>query len=207
MAFLYVLMTFHGHAQNYNFNFGGGPGFPLSTTSNLAGASYHLVVGGGPNLFPHVKMNFEFMFHGIPPHQSVINQLGVANVKGRLYSLSANLLAGTTIGNGKNAYFVGGGGWYRRTLEAKQTVIQAGSVCSPYWEWWGVQCVNGIFATDTTVGSQTSSGPGFNVGGGITIRLGDSDSPAHLYVEVRYHHAFTRNLDTVVLPLTFGIRF
>lgn len=207
MALLCVLVTFQGHAQNYNFNVGAGPGFPLGTTRNLAGTSYHLVAGSGPSLFPHVKMNLEFMFHGIPPHQSVINQLAIADVKGRLYSLSANLLAGTTIGYGKSAYFVGGGGWYRRTLEAKPTVIQEGQVCSPYWGWWDVQCVNGIFATDITVGSRTSSAPGFNVGGGITIRLRDSDFPPHFYMEVRYHQAFTRNFDTMVLPLTFGIRF
>lgn len=202
-----MFFTIRGHSQNYNFNFGGGPGFPLSTTSNLAGISYNFVVGGGPNLSSHVKMNLEFMFHGIPPHQSVIDQLGLADVKGRLYSLSANLLAGTSVGDGKSVYVIGGGGWYRRTLEAKQTVIQAGEVCSPYWEWWDVQCGNGIFVTEMTVGSRTSSAPGFNVGGGVTIRLGDSDSPANFYVEVRYHHAFTRNFDTVVLPVTLGIRF
>jgi len=86
-----------------------------------------------------------------------------------------------------------------------QTVLQAGTLCSPYWSWWGNECVNGIFATDVTVGSRTSSAPGFNVGGGLTYRMGDS--PAHLYVEVRYHQAFTRNVHTVVLPLTLGIRF
>jgi hypothetical protein len=204
-ALIYVLLTLRGCAQNYNLNIGAGPGFPLNATSNLAGISYNFVAGGGPNLYPHLKMNVEFMFQGIPPHQSVINQLGVADVKGRLYSLSANLLAGTPIGYGKSAYIVGGGGWYRRTLEAKRTVIQAGSVCSPYWAWWSVQCVNGIFPADTTVGSATSSAAGLNVGGGIAIRLGDSS--ANFYIEVRYHRAFTRNFDTEVLPLTFGIRF
>jgi hypothetical protein len=204
---LSVLVPLRGDAQNYNFNFGAGPGFPLGTTSNLAGISYNFVVGGGPNLSSHFKMNAEFMFHGIPPHQSVIDQLGLADVKGRLYSLSANLIAGTMIGSGKGAYIIAGGGWYRRTLEAKQRVLQAGTVCSPYWEWWDVQCGNGIFVTEETIGSRTSSAAGFNVGGGITIRLGDSDSPANFYMEIRYHRAFTRNVDTVVLPLTLGIRF
>jgi hypothetical protein len=37
-------------------------------------------------------------------------------------------------------------------------------------------------------GSGTVLAPGFNVGGGLAFRLGDST--AHLYAEVRYHRAF-----------------
>ena len=96
-------------------------------------------------------------------------------------------------------------GWYRRTLEAKQTVLQAGEQCAPVWEWWNVQCVNGIFPTDVTVGSRTISAGGFNVGGGLAFRLGDS--PTNLYVEVRYHHAMTGRVETEILPLTFGVRW
>ena len=60
---LCLLATLPSSAQErFNFNFGGGPGFPLAKTSELANTFYHLVVGGGPNLHPHVKMNFEFMF-------------------------------------------------------------------------------------------------------------------------------------------------
>ena len=154
---------------------------------------------------PHAKLTGEFMFHGIPVRKNIVNQLGLSDVKGRLYALSANLLVGGSIGHGKTVYGIGGWGWYRRTLEAKQTFLQAGTLCSPYWSWWGEECVNGIFAQDVTVGSRTTSAPGFNVGGGLTYQLGDS--PAHIYVEVRYHRAYTHNVRTEVLPLTFGIRF
>jgi hypothetical protein len=87
--------------QRFNFNFGGGPGFPLSDTSDFAKTSYNFVVGVGPNLRPHVKMNFEFMFHGLPVQQSVIDQVGVSDVKGRLYSLTGNLILGSSIGGAK----------------------------------------------------------------------------------------------------------
>ncbi|HXW93558.1 MAG TPA: hypothetical protein VEK33_23615 [Terriglobales bacterium] len=205
ILFIYCLLTLQASAQGYNFNFGGGPGFPLSTTSDFANTSYNLVVGGGSNLTTHSKMNAEFMFHGLPLQQSVIDQVGVANVKGRLYSLSGNLILGTTIGGSKTAYLIGGGGWYRRTLEAKETVLQAGTKCAPVWAWWNLQCVNGIFPTAVTVGSRTSSAPGFNVGGGFGFRLWDSS--ANFYTEIRYHRAFTPGIDTTVLPLTFGIRW
>jgi hypothetical protein len=204
-SLLCAFLGVQGHAQAYNFNIGAGPGFPLGSTNQFANISYNFVTGGGINLSPHIKMNAEFMFHGIPVQKGIVDQLGFSDVKGRLYALTANLLIGGPIGHGKAVYVIGGGGWYRRTLEAKQTAFQAGTACSPYWSWWGEECVNGIFATDVTVGSRTSSAPGFNVGGGLTYQLGDS--LAHLYVEVRYHLAYTRNVHTEVLPLTLGIRF
>lgn len=204
-ALVLFLLALPVRAQSFNFNLGGGPGFPLGTTADFVHNSYDFVVGGGPNLHPHIKMNVEFMFHGIPVHQDIIEQAGVSDIKGRLYALSGNLMVGTSTGGTKGAYLIGGGGWYRRTLEATQTVLQKGTVCAPFWEWWNVQCVDGIYPTDVTVGSRTVSAPGVNLGGGLTFGLGESR--ANFYVEVRYHRAFTRNVDTVVLPLTFGIRF
>ncbi|MFZ1009240.1 MAG: outer membrane beta-barrel protein [Candidatus Sulfotelmatobacter sp.] len=204
VAFIGSLLTLPALAQGYNFNFGGGPGFPLGKTSDFTNISYNFVAGAGPNLRPHVAMNTEFMFHGLPVQRKIIDQLGVSDVKGRFYSLTGNLIVGSS-GRGKSAYLIAGGGWYRRTLEAKQTVLKAGEVCEPEWIWWDVQCVNGIVPTDITVGSRTSSAGGFNVGGGLAFRLGDSS--ANFYTEVRYHRAFTQNVDTAVLPLTFGIRW
>jgi hypothetical protein len=37
--------------------------------------------------------------------------------------------------------------------------------------------------------------------------FGLGESSANFYAEVRYHRAFTRNVETSVLPLTFGIRW
>lgn len=204
-ALVLFLMALPACAQSFNFNFGAGPGFPFGTTADFVHNSYDLVVGGGLNLRAHIKMDTEFMFHGIPVDQDIIKQVGVSNIKGRLYSLSGNLMIGTSTSGAIGAYLIGGGGWYRRTLEAKQTVLQRGTVCAPFWEWWNVQCVDGIYPTDVTVGSRTVSAPGFNIGGGLTFGLGES--PANLYIEVRYHRAFTRSVDTVVLPITFGVRF
>jgi len=206
MVFLFCVLTVPAFAQQrYNFDVGGGPGFPLSTASDYVKTSYNLVAGGGLNLTPHLKLIGEFMFHGLPVQQSIIDELGVTNVKGRLYALSGNLSGGTSIGRGRSVYAIGGGGWYRRTLEAKQKVLQEGTKCEPSWIWFAVECVDGIFPTTVTVASRTSSAPGFNVGGGIAFRLGESR--LNIYTEVRYHRAFTKDVDTTVLPLTFGLRW
>jgi len=206
MVFLYCVLTVPAFAQpRYNWNAGGGPGFPLSTASDYVKTSYNLVAGGGLNLTPHLKLIGDFMFHGLPVKQSIIDELGVTNVKGRLYALSGNVQGGTSIGRGRSVYAVAGGGWYRRTLEAKQKVLQEGTKCEPSWIWFDVQCVDGIFPTTVTVASRTSSAPGFNVGGGIAFRIGETR--ANIYTEVRYHRAFTKDVDTTVLPLTFGVRW
>jgi hypothetical protein len=204
IVFICGLLTLPSSAQSFNFNVGGGPGIPLGTTSDFAHTSYNFVVGGGPNLVSHVKLNAEFMFHGLPVHDNIIQQFDFSDIKGRLYSLTGNLIVGTSIGAGKSAYLIGGGGWYRRTMEAKQTVLSIGEICEPWW-WWDAQCVNGIVTSEVTVGSRTSSAGGFNIGGGLTFRLGESS--ASFYTEVRYHRAFTRNVETTVLPVTFGVRW
>jgi Outer membrane protein beta-barrel domain len=194
-----------GHAQRYNLNVGVGPGFPLSAASDFASTSYNIVAGGGRNLGYHLKLTGEFMFQGLPLKQSVANELGVSQVKGRLYSVSANLLWGVPLTNKIGAYAIGGGGWYRRSLEAQNTVLQAGSVCEPGWIWWDIECTNGIFPTQVTVGSRSSDAGGFNIGGGFTFRVGTTST--NIYAEVRYHKAFTANIDTTVLPVTFGLRW
>lgn len=204
LVFVCGLLTPPSSAQGFNFNFGGGPGFPLGETNQFAHPSYNFVVGGGHNVVPHVNMNAEFMYHGLPVDRSIVKPLGLSNVNGRLYSLTGNLLIGTSIGGHRNAYLIGGGGWYRRTMQAKQTVLKVGEVCEPWW-WWDAQCVNGIVSSEETVGSRTSSAGGFNVGGGLMFQIGDST--ANFYAEVRYHRAFTSTVDTTVLPITFGFRW
>src|SRR5579862_4427382 len=157
--FIYGLLTLPLSAQGFNFNIGAGPGFPLGTTSDYAHTSYNFVVGGGPNLVPHVKLNSEFMFEGLPIHDNIIQQYDFSDIKGRLYSLTGNVIVGSSIGAGKGVYLIGGGGWYRRTIEAKQTVLSIGEVCEPWW-WFDAQCVNGILTNEVTVGSRTSSAGG-----------------------------------------------
>jgi len=192
-------------AQRYTFNFGAGPGFPVSQASTFANTSYNIVAGAGRNLSAHLKMDGEFMFQGLPLKSSVADQLGVSQVKGRLYAFTGNILWGIPLGSKVGAYAIGGGGFYRRTLEAQQTVFKAGEVCEPGWVWFAIECTNGVFPTDVTVGSRSANAGGFNIGGGLTYRLGKS--PANLYAEVRYHKAFTADVDTTVLPLTFGVRW
>src|SRR4051794_28262471 len=95
MVFIYGLLTLPSWAQGFNFNIGGGPGFPLGRTSDFAKTSYNFVVGAGPNLVPHVKLDAEFMFQAPPIHQNIIHQFVFGEVKGSFYSQTRNLIVGT----------------------------------------------------------------------------------------------------------------
>lgn len=90
-ALVFFLLVLPACGQSFNFNIGGGAGFPLGTTADFVHNSYDLVIGGGKSA-PPPKMNVEFMFHGIPVNQDIINQVGVSDRKGRLYVLSGNLM-------------------------------------------------------------------------------------------------------------------
>ena len=108
-ALIWNVLTLAALGQGYIFNVGAGPGFPLSPTSDLSHTFYNLVVGGGPNISSHVKMNAEFMFKGLPVNENIIKETRLSDVLGRLYSLTGNFIVEGGSG-GKNAYIIGGGG-------------------------------------------------------------------------------------------------
>jgi hypothetical protein len=54
------------------------------------------------------------------------------------------------------------------------------------------------------LGSVTSNALGGNIGGGVSIPLGQSGVEA--FGEVRYHYANTGVTSTAFVPVTFGLR-
>ena len=71
--------------------------------------------------------------------------------------------------------------------------------------WWGFTCTSGMVTPNQTVKGYDSSVLGGNVGGGLTIKIGD---PSYrVYVEPRYHYAPTKNVTTRLMVITLGIRY
>jgi len=190
--------------SRWNFNIGGGFGVPLSTTSDFAGTGGNFVVGGGPNISRIFGVDGEFMWQGLPIKQNVINAIGVPDAHAREYSVTGNLIIHIPTGKRFAPYLIGGGGWYHRSGEATAPALVPGTVCPPFWVWWGT-CVSGLWPGNVVIASSSSNAFGGNVGGGLTFRIGES----HLkfYSEVRYHHASHDHVDTDVLPVTFGLRW
>jgi len=187
----------------WNFNIGGGVGFPLSTTSDFVGNGGNFVVGGGPNFTRYLGVNSEFMWQDLPIKGSVINAFS-PDANAREYSVTLNGILQNPGTSRIGAYIIGGGGWYHRSGKATAQVLVPGTVCPAFWNWWGT-CVNGLWPADVVIASGSSNSFGGNIGAGVSVRI--AESPVKFYTEVRYHHASHNTIDTDLLPLTFGFRW
>ena len=195
------------HAQDFprwNFNIGGGVGFPLSTTSDFVGNGANFVVGGGPSFTRYLGANAEFMWHDLPTKDSVVNALGVPDAHAREYSVTLNGILQNPGTSRIGAYIIGGGGWYHRSGKVTAPALVAGTVCPAFWVWWGT-CVNGVWPANIVIASASSNSFGGNIGAGMSVRIGET--PVKVYTELRYHHASHNHVDTDLLPLTFGLRW
>jgi hypothetical protein len=203
------------HAQDYsdkiNSNIGGMASLPLSPTSNFAKTSWGLVGGVGYNFSTHHSVVGEFMWSVLYPTDSSLEPIQVASndnsITGHvnLYALTGNYrfeLQGKRLGG----YFIGGGGWYYRTLGFKKPASSgSNTICTPAWVWWGFNCASGMVIPNQIRGSYESSVLGGNIGVGFTIKV--AESGPRVYVEPRYHYAPTKNVTTKLMEVTVGIRY
>jgi hypothetical protein len=208
IALLLACTSFFLHAQDsnrFNFDVGGGVGIPIGNTSDLAGVSGNVVVGGGVNLTPAFGFNGEFMWHGLPPTNDVLHAISVTDATASLYSLTGNFIGRIGAHRRFGAYVIGGGGWYRRSWKVSAPALVPGTVCGPSFSWFGVTCVNGLVPASFVLADGSINGGGWNIGGGLTF--GHEGPGMRIYTEVRYHKAYFSNFDTEVLPVTFGFRW
>jgi opacity protein-like surface antigen len=191
-------------ASKFNFDIGGGVSFPLKTTSNVANSGGNFEVGGGLNMGKMLGFNGEFMWQDLPPKQSVIALTGAPNGSARLYSFTGNVIVHSPEVHKFGVYGISGIGWYHRSWDLTAPTLAIGTTCFPSFAFWGVVCTNGLVSATQTLKSGSTNGFGWNIGGGLTYRLG-----AHLkfYTEPRVHFAYLSHFNTRILPLTFGIRW
>ncbi len=211
-----LLMAFCGvlHAQNdfekLNAHVGALISFPLSPTSTYVHTGWGLEGGAGYNFTSHHSILAELMWNRLYATDSGIQPLRAASqthVDGQsnLYAFTGNYeyqIPGRVLG----AYFIGGGGlYYRITNLSKRINSGIGTPCAPGWIWWGFTCIAGTVTSNQSVGSASSTAFGFNAGGGLTARVGES--PFRLYFESRYHYAPNKNVSTQLVTISVGIRY
>lgn len=203
------------HAQEepekINSNLGAALSLPMGPTGSVAKTSWGLTGGVGYNFNEHHSVIGEFMWSALYPSDGALQPLRVAlqdnSISGHsnLYAVTGNYryqMQGKVFG----AYFIGGGGWYYRTVGLSKPVTSGtNTVCTPSWLWWGFTCASGIVTANQTIGSKTSGVLGGNVGIGFTMKV--ADPSYRFYVEPRYHYAPTKNVTTQLLEITVGIRY
>ena len=166
-------------------------------------------LGAGYNFTRRHAIVGEFMWNWLYVTDSALEPVREAlqspniNGHGELFTVSSNYkfeLRGKTFGT----YFIGGPGWYHRIAKLSKPV-PAGTVCiNPLSVWWGDNCTP-AGTTNATIASTSLNSLGFNAGMGFTIRVGEA--PYRFYFESRYHYAPTKNVNTQLVSIVFGIRY
>ena len=187
----------------WNFNVGGGVGFPIKDTGKFVNDGGNFSIGAGPNFGRFFGLKGEFMWQDLPLKQEVLTLTGSPDSSSRLYGLTGNLIFRIPTGTRLGLYAIGGGGWYHASGELTTPTVVPGTVCSPFWGWWGA-CTTGLIPVDAVLASRSADAFGGNIGGGLTFRISGS---MKFYTEVRYHHAGYHIGSIDVLPLTFGFRW
>jgi hypothetical protein len=194
--------------SRFNFDAGGGFAIGRGDVANFTSTSYNGVVGGGLNLSRSFGVNAEYMYYNLAFKDSVIQKQGLPGAKGHLQSVTLNGIYTVPLHSRLGFYGIGGFGWYQRSVSARSQLLVGPDTtpCQPAWIWWGITCMNGFVSPTQTLSSRTLDAVGFNFGGGITYRLPWAHH-AKLYAEGRYHRAYHSDVETIVFPVTFGVRW
>ena len=200
-----VLFAGPSIAQNPNrfaFNVGGGFTEPAGGTNGRLDMGFNVNAGAGVNFVPHFGVMAEFGFNHLDLNSSVLAANAVPDGTARIFSLTLNPIIHLNPRGRFDAYLIGGGGYYRRTVEFTAPTVTTITGFDPFY---------GVFfpidiPANVVLGSFTQNKAGWNAGGGVSVRV-RGDSNAKLYAESRYHYIYTTPVKTMVLPVTFGLRW
>jgi hypothetical protein len=194
--------------NRYNFTVGGGPGIGKGEVAAFVGNSDQVVLGGGMNFSRMFGVDAEYMYYNLSFRPSVIQNQNLPGAGGHLQSISLDGIVNVPRHLGKfGAYGIFGIGFYRRSVSANTQMLQTNYICQPAWvRWWDINCLNGSPQTPQTLSSFSRDAGGFNYGGGLTYRLNHLHN-SKLYIEYRYHRAYQADGQTIVLPITVGLRW
>lgn len=206
---LFASASAQSNFSRYNFTAGGGLGIGRGEVASFVGNSGQVVAGGGVNFSRLFGVDAEYMYYNLPIRPSVAN--GPANLhgtSGHLQSISLDGIVNVPYHAGKlGAYGIFGIGFYRRSVSANTQLLDINNVCQDiYARWYGINCLNGFPRTRQTLSSYSKDAGGFNFGGGATYRLNYLDH-AKVFIEFRYHRAYHSDGQTIVMPITVGLRW
>jgi Outer membrane protein beta-barrel domain len=193
--------------NRFNFTAGGGLGIGRSYVGVFSGDSYHGVVGGGVNLSRLFGVDAEYMYYDLGIRPSVATAASLNNASGNLQSVSLDGILKAPLHNKFGAYGIFGLGFYRRSVSANKNFLQFPQNCQAIWNrWYGIDCLNGGLQGSQTLSSFSKDAGGFNFGGGVTYRLNHLYH-AKVFLEYRYHRAYHSDAQTIVMPITVGLRW
>jgi hypothetical protein len=193
----------------YNFNVGAGLGIGQGAVSDFVGNSFEVTAGAGMNLNHIFGVNAEYMYYNLNLRSYVADHQDLPNATGSMNSVSVNGIVRSPYHLGRwGAYGIFGVGFYRRS-ESTHQVLPVGSLCQPAWVWWDVYCTGNppsVQNSPVTLSSFSKIAGGYNYGGGLTYNLNHFHK-SKVYFEWRYHKAYFSDVQSVVWPVTVGLRW
>lgn len=199
------MLAWPAAAQNTDrltFHIGGGFTEPVRYTDGRLDTGLNVTGGAGINLAPRIGIVGEFGYNHLGLSGAALAAAGIPNGSTRIYSLTANPIIRLNPRGRLDAYLIGGGGYYRRTIELTAPTVTTVTVFDPFWGLFYPAAV----PANVILGSNTQNKGGLNIGGGISVAL-RADSNAKFFAETRYHYLYTTPVRTTMLPVTFGFRW
>ncbi|HKX32520.1 MAG TPA: outer membrane beta-barrel protein [Blastocatellia bacterium] len=162
---------------------------------------WSVTAGAGYRFNQYLGVMGEYSYSGLGVADRALGTLRVPTGKASVLSLTANPTVHFGARSPVGAYLIGGGGLYRRRVNFDQPTTGPVVITDPWWGYNGPAAV----PANTVIGAVSSWAAGWNLGGGVTFKL--SGTRTRLFVEYRYHRAYTRNSQTVITPMTVGVRW
>jgi len=179
---------------------GAGFTFPVDKIANHTKNGFNFVASGGPRFNPRFSVTLDFSLHYMDVKNFLESpETGVSLSFGsiaRLWSLTANPSYEFIKQERFGSYATAGYGLYNRKLLLAAPGVIPAVACDQFWN----VCIGK--PSGTVTGDFNVYKGGYNFGGGVMFT-----PHVKFFVETRYHHMFTSKGATIVIPLTFGIRW
>ncbi len=194
--------------NRYTYSVGGGLGIGLEDVASYVGDSFHGVVTGGMNFNRIFGADVEYMYYDLNFRPSVKFDQSLTDQSGSMQSISVDGIVNVPYHLGKlSAYGIFGVGFYHRAVSIPSRVLPAGTIYQPAWRWWDIdRDIFGNPIPGQVMSSNSKDAGGFNYGGGVTYPLNHIFN-SKLFVEWRYHRAYHSDGQTIVMPITIGLRW
>jgi opacity protein-like surface antigen len=204
---LAIVFSRHSYGQDrlkhVTFDAGAGFSFPVGQLENHADTGFNFVASGGARFNSRLSLNLDFSLHYFNVENSLQSPVtGVDFALGsmvRVWSLTVNPRYQFWKAEKFTTYATAGYGLYNRQLQIPAPGPVTATACEAFW--------NVCVGQSTTKGASISGNinpyrGGYNVGAGVNF-----GTRTKFFVETRYHHMFTTNSPTEIIPLTFGVRW
>jgi hypothetical protein len=183
--------------------FGAGVNNPIGQTAEFTHSSGTFAAGLGYRLSTNQSVLAQYYFSTMPFNSAIVDQLGFLKPSSSLYSVTINYKWEFRTSSASRPYLIGGSGWYHRVATITRPAAVSEILCSSGLAWWHLACLEGTVPLDKVVAGSTSNALGVNAGAGLSRRIGKT--PAHWYVEIRYHYAPYQGVSTHAVPLMIGL--